>query len=369
MSDQPIPAGWYADPDDTSQLRWWDGSVWTDHHAPQPSAPVEEPTAASPSPGLKALVPQGLLDRATTIAHGVEDRASDLLTTGSAMVSAALAARAEKAGGEEALAPAQPMPARAGDVPTGPPELIAPRQSATNDNAAEYVTRTVRTFRAMEPRTRAKLEREGWEFVARADAPMLRSELTFRRLKKRVPRWAVVAGASVAAVAVLAIVLGSVAEGHKSIPTSESSRVVAAAEPTPTAETPTPSPTPTPVTHLVQDLSTMSGTDAAATLRAENITTLIKSTDGSTISDTTGWSFQGQDVPAGSALAEGSTVTLTFAPPPPPPPAPAPVVAPPAPAVDDHGGATAQCNDGSLSFAAHHQGACSHHGGVAVFYK
>ncbi|MDF9811138.1 DUF3761 domain-containing protein [Streptomyces sp. SPB162] len=39
------------------------------------------------------------------------------------------------------------------------------------------------------------------------------------------------------------------------------------------------------------------------------------------------------------------------------------------PPVDDHGGATALCNDGTLSFAAHHQGACSHHHGVAVFYK
>ncbi len=32
-------------------------------------------------------------------------------------------------------------------------------------------------------------------------------------------------------------------------------------------------------------------------------------------------------------------------------------------------GATALCNDGTYSYAAHHQGACSHHGGVAVFYK
>jgi len=31
--------------------------------------------------------------------------------------------------------------------------------------------------------------------------------------------------------------------------------------------------------------------------------------------------------------------------------------------------ATARCNDGTYSYAAHHQGACSHHGGVAEFYK
>ena len=48
------------------------------------------------------------------------------------------------------------------------------------------------------------------------------------------------------------------------------------------------------------------------------------------------------------------------------PAAPAPA---PAPAPDDGGGATALCNDGTLSYAAHHQGACSHHGGVAKFYR
>lgn len=34
-----------------------------------------------------------------------------------------------------------------------------------------------------------------------------------------------------------------------------------------------------------------------------------------------------------------------------------------------HGGATAKCNDGTLSYSAHHQGTCSHHDGVAVWYK
>jgi hypothetical protein len=63
--------------------------------------------------------------------------------------------------------------------------------------------------------------------------------------------------------------------------------------------------------------------------------------------------------------------------------APAPVQQPaplaPAPAQTDSGstgssgtgasGPTALCNDGSNSYAAHHQGACSHHGGVAQFYN
>jgi hypothetical protein len=38
------------------------------------------------------------------------------------------------------------------------------------------------------------------------------------------------------------------------------------------------------------------------------------------------------------------------------------------PTANPGAGATALCNDGTYSYAAHHQGACSHHGGVAVFY-
>ena len=42
----------------------------------------------------------------------------------------------------------------------------------------------------------------------------------------------------------------------------------------------------------------------------------------------------------------------------------------PAPqAVPSSPGPTALCVDGTYSYAAHHQGACSHHGGVATFYK
>ncbi|WP_442875763.1 DUF3761 domain-containing protein [Actinoallomurus sp. NBC_01490] len=32
-------------------------------------------------------------------------------------------------------------------------------------------------------------------------------------------------------------------------------------------------------------------------------------------------------------------------------------------------GATAKCKDGTLSYSQHHQGTCSHHGGVAIWYK
>ena len=40
-----------------------------------------------------------------------------------------------------------------------------------------------------------------------------------------------------------------------------------------------------------------------------------------------------------------------------------------APESDHPAGATAKCNDGSYSFSANHRGTCSHHGGVAVWYR
>lgn len=55
-----------------------------------------------------------------------------------------------------------------------------------------------------------------------------------------------------------------------------------------------------------------------------------------------------------------------------PPSAAAPPVVQPAPApttVAPANGATALCNDGTLSFKAHNRGTCASHGGVKVFYK
>src|SRR3954447_5939326 len=33
---QQHPPGWYPNPTDASQLRWWDGNTWTDHTVPHP---------------------------------------------------------------------------------------------------------------------------------------------------------------------------------------------------------------------------------------------------------------------------------------------------------------------------------------------
>ena len=41
-------AGWYPDPEgDTSRLRYWDGTQWTDNYTPIPTAaPAEDPQVA-----------------------------------------------------------------------------------------------------------------------------------------------------------------------------------------------------------------------------------------------------------------------------------------------------------------------------------
>ncbi|MCL6298797.1 phospholipid scramblase-related protein [Streptomyces kronopolitis] len=63
MTNANIPAGWYADPQGTPhQLRWWDGSRWTEHTHPgqQPAAPHQAPqpehhtAPQQPAPGQAA---------------------------------------------------------------------------------------------------------------------------------------------------------------------------------------------------------------------------------------------------------------------------------------------------------------------------
>lgn len=44
-------AGWYADPQDAAQLRWWDGSQWSAHTAPAPQPAAPAPAPAAPQYG------------------------------------------------------------------------------------------------------------------------------------------------------------------------------------------------------------------------------------------------------------------------------------------------------------------------------
>jgi hypothetical protein len=53
-SDQLAPAaGWYTDPGDGTQLRWWSGTQWTRHFAPATQPPPVQPVTAPMGSGRR----------------------------------------------------------------------------------------------------------------------------------------------------------------------------------------------------------------------------------------------------------------------------------------------------------------------------
>ena len=46
-------AGWYAYPDNGTQLRWWSGDGWTDQYAPMADEPATEPALGSNEPAAE----------------------------------------------------------------------------------------------------------------------------------------------------------------------------------------------------------------------------------------------------------------------------------------------------------------------------
>lgn len=43
-----IPAGWYTDPDEPADVRWWTGEEWTHHVQPRP-LPALSPVTPEPA--------------------------------------------------------------------------------------------------------------------------------------------------------------------------------------------------------------------------------------------------------------------------------------------------------------------------------
>lgn len=80
------------------------------------------------------------------------------------------------------------------------------------DPRPRWETKTVHSIRGLERRTRSKMELDGWELVQQ-DLGALRSSLVFQRPKKPLPKKALIMGGSVAAVTVIGVIIGAVAEG------------------------------------------------------------------------------------------------------------------------------------------------------------
>lgn len=66
MSDTPdrqqpaAPAGWHDDPEDSTQWRYWDGRMWTEHRAPK-HRPAPPQPAADDKPTWRRLWPVAVI--------------------------------------------------------------------------------------------------------------------------------------------------------------------------------------------------------------------------------------------------------------------------------------------------------------------
>jgi hypothetical protein len=64
------PAGWYADPEDATRLRWWDGLAWTEHRSPKPATTTDQLSAAG------AQLADGVAKGFTALGKWVNDNTS-----------------------------------------------------------------------------------------------------------------------------------------------------------------------------------------------------------------------------------------------------------------------------------------------------
>ncbi|KIA74377.1 hypothetical protein ANMWB30_09500 [Arthrobacter sp. MWB30] len=131
----------------------------------------------------------------------------------------------------------------------------------------KYMTRTVKTVRGMEARTRAKLEQEGWEFVSQTQGT-LRTEMTFRKPQAPVP-WKLFAigGGVVGVLIIVALVMGALEGGEKPAAPVEAAPTQTASQGAPVAaqEAPSPSVAPSSATPSALPPSAAAAVPAVAT--------------------------------------------------------------------------------------------------------
>jgi len=106
----------------------------------------------------------------------------------------------------------------------------------TNATDVKYQTRSVKTVRGLEARTRAKVEKEGWEFVSQTQGT-IRSELTFRRPTPKVPWKLIGIGGGVFAVLIAFLLVMGAISGE------DDASVVASPSPAPSQAAPMEEPT------------------------------------------------------------------------------------------------------------------------------
>jgi len=130
------------------------------------------------------------------------------------------------------------------------------RMTSTTD--VKYENKSVKTIRGMEARTRAKYEKEGWEFVSQSQGKV-RSELKFRRSAPKIPWKWIGIGGGVIAILILALVLFATLGGKNEADELAAAypSQTAAASPTPTIFEPAPteSSEPAPIAPVVTEIT------------------------------------------------------------------------------------------------------------------
>ena len=114
------------------------------------------------------------------------------------------------------------------------------------EGAVKYESRSVRTVRGLEARTMVKWKKLGWEFVSQNQLSMLRTEMTFRRVKKKLPKYVLPLAIGVPVIAFGALIILGVATDAWHV--HSSADPVAAAANTSKATVSSPTPTATPPT-------------------------------------------------------------------------------------------------------------------------
>ena len=135
-----------------------------------------------------------------------------------------------------------------------------------SDPEVKYNNKIVTTVRGLEAKSIAKWEKDGWEFVSRAPAKLLRTRLAFRRPKKQFPRWvwAVVAGAAAVVVLGAGVAIAAAQQSHDGVSQ-------AASTPSPTgSETPSFEPSPAATVEPVTDAEVLAAFKSFFAERASN---------------------------------------------------------------------------------------------------
>lgn len=78
MTTPPTPADWYPDPENSGYLRYWDGSSWTEHRAPAPTA--DQPPAYEP-PADERPADEPPADEQVTSVVSLPDEATNVYAT------------------------------------------------------------------------------------------------------------------------------------------------------------------------------------------------------------------------------------------------------------------------------------------------